>query len=84
MLIRSGQLRRIAKRLDWTRTVWCTTAAQQKRLAQVQTWILRWIVRLPCAVADDVTTNRRHCFSTSLTSSLKLSQLAPDEERVRA
>ena len=31
-----------------------TTAAQQKRLEQVQTRILRRIVRLPCVVADDV------------------------------
>jgi hypothetical protein len=35
-------------------TVWCTTAAQQARLEQVQTRVLRRIVGLPCAVADDV------------------------------
>ena len=35
-------------------TVWCTTAAQQQRLEQVQTRVLRRIMRLPCAVADDV------------------------------
>jgi hypothetical protein len=35
-------------------TVWCTTAAQQQRLEQVQTRVLRRILRLPCAIADDV------------------------------
>jgi hypothetical protein len=35
-------------------TVWCTTAAQQQRLEQVQTKVLRRILRLPCAVSDDV------------------------------
>jgi hypothetical protein len=35
-------------------TVWCTTAAQQQRVEQVQTRVLRRIMRLPCAVADDV------------------------------
>jgi hypothetical protein len=37
-----------------TSTVWCTTAAQQQRLEQVKTRVLRRILRLPCAVADDV------------------------------
>jgi hypothetical protein len=35
-------------------TVWCTMAAQQQRLEQVQTKVLRRVLRLPCAVADDV------------------------------
>jgi hypothetical protein len=35
-------------------TVWCTTAAQQQRLEQVQTRVLCRILRLPCAVADHV------------------------------
>jgi hypothetical protein len=40
--------------LEHGSTVWCTTAAQQARLEQVQARVLRRIVRLPCAVADDV------------------------------
>jgi hypothetical protein len=40
--------------LEHGSTVWCTTAAQQARLEQVQTRMLRRIVRLPYAVADDV------------------------------
>jgi hypothetical protein len=40
--------------LEHGSTVWCTTAAQQARLEQVQTRVPRRIVRLPCAVADDV------------------------------
>ena len=40
--------------LEHASTVWCTTAAQQQQLEQVQTQILRRIVGLPNAVANDV------------------------------